>query len=57
VRVRVEERTGDAGVVRDADGRLALSVAKGVLTPRAFVALIVALEHLEESCQHLHRTG
>lgn len=54
MQVRVTEQDVDAQVVIDGEG-LALVLRPGLVTPRAFVALVLALS--EESCQQRQRVG
>jgi len=54
LRVRVQEQTEDARVEIDQDGEIALCLRRGVVTPRAFCALVLALAPvLEKGRQYL----
>lgn len=56
MRVRVRDQASDAEVSMD-DRGLVLNVKPGLLSPRAYVALVLALESLEQSCQYLQSAG
>lgn len=57
MQLRVEEQEEDARIAYDEDGRTALVLRPGLVSPRAFVALVLALRALEECGQYLQSTG
>lgn len=54
--VRVEDQNEDARVVVEAQGQVLL-LRRGLVGPRAFVALVLALGVLEESGQYMQCAG
>lgn len=57
MQVRIEEQEQDARVDVQDDGRVALVCRPGLLSPRAFVALVLALGALEQGRQYLQSAG
>lgn len=62
--VRVDDQQEDARVVRRGDGEAILVCRTGLLTTRAFMALVLTLapvaatvEELPQSQEHLQHTG
>ena len=56
MQVRIAEQEEDARVAYD-DGGVTLVCRPGLLSPRAFVALVLALEPLEQCGQYLQSAG
>ena len=56
LRVAVEEQGADAEI-RVIEGAQVLVLRPGLVSPRAFVALVLALDPLQESRQYLQGTG
>ena len=58
MRVRVQDQIEDAKVITDADGAVTLCLRPGVVSSRAFVALVLALAPaLEQGRQYLQCAG
>ena len=57
MQVRIAEQDEDARVTYGGDGAVTLVCRPGLLSPRAFVALVLALEPLEQCSQYLQSTG
>lgn len=62
--VRVDDQQEDARLVRDRDGEAVLVCREGLLTTRAFMALVLTLapvaavvEELPQRQEHLQHTG
>ena len=58
MQVRVQDQDEDATVIADDDGTVTLCLRPGVVSPRAFVALVLALAPvLEQGRQYLQCAG